>query len=489
MKQFFTQYPVFLYLLPVFFVLHGFTENYNFIPVKASLLLVGIYLCAAFLLSLISWLLFRNFIKASIIAFLLLGFQFFFGSVHDTIKNIFPGSFVAKYSFVLPAAGLLLIIAVIIVKKRKTKLQRFTYYLNTLMLVLILIDVGMLVTKIARPAKLMTELPAGFVACDTCSKPDIYFIVADEYAGNRELKDQFSFDNIAFINELASRNFHTIPESHSNYNYTPFSVGSILNMDYIDLAGKVRTTPNLTYSYEVIRDNKLLQFLQFHRYKFYNHSIFDFEGEPASTGEGFLPSKTKLITSQTFLNRFDRDIRFNLVTRWRLKKNLTILTYAYKKNNAKIYDMTWKLAEQPTTEPRFVYTHLEMPHYPYYYDKDGKELPFEKLLEENQVNKADYIGYLQYANKKLLTLVDHILKKSSRPPIIILMGDHGFRHFTEPVANEYYFLNLATVHLPSRNYAAFKDSLSGVNMFRALLNTQFSQRLPFLKDSTSYLND
>ncbi len=489
MKQFFTKYPVFLYLLPVFFVLHGFTENYDFIPVKASLLLAGMYMGAAFLLSLISWLLFRNFIKASIIAFLLLAFQFFFGSVHDTIKNTFPGSFVGKYSFVLPAAGLLFIIALVIIKKRKTKLQRFTYYLNTLMLLLILIDMAVLITKIARPVKVMTELPDGFVACDTCSKPDIYFIVADEYAGNRELKDQFGFDNSEFINELASRNFHTIRESHSNYNYTPFSVGSILNMDYFHLTDKVRTTPNLTYSYEMIRDNKLLQFLQFHQYKFYNHSIFDFEGQPARTGEGFLPSKLKLITSQTFLSRFNRDIRFNLITRWRLRKNLMIVTYAYKKNNAKIYDMTWKLAEQPTTAPRFVYTHLEMPHYPYYYDKDGKEQPFEKLLEENQVNKADYIGYLQYANKKLLTLVDHILQKSTRPPIIILMGDHGFRHFIEPVANEYYFLNLATVHLPSRNYSGFKDSLSGVNMFRALLNTQFAQRLPFLKDSTSYLSD
>jgi hypothetical protein len=113
----------------------------------------------------------------------------------------------------------------------------------------------------------------------------------------------------------------------------------------------------------------------------------------------------------------------------------------------------------------------------------------ERLLEENQVNKADYIGYLQYANKKLLALIDHILQRSAKPPIIILMGDHGFRHFTEPVARDYYFLNLASVHLPSKNYGAFKDSLTGVNMFRAVLNTEFRQQLPFLKDSTSYLQD
>jgi hypothetical protein len=57
------------------------------------------------------------------------------------------------------------------------------------------------------------------------------------------------------------------------------------------------------------------------------------------------------------------------------------------------------------------------------------------------------------------------------------------------VEEKYYFMNLCAVHLPSGNYSVFNDSLTGVNMFRALLNTQYGQRLPFLKDSTSYLRD
>ena len=130
-----------------------------------------------------------------------------------------------------------------------------------------------------------------------------------------------------------------------------------------------------------------------------------------------------------------------------------------------------------------------MPHYPYYFDKNGKEQPFEKLLEGNQSNKEAYIEYLQYSNKKLSELVQHILQSSSSPPVIVLMGDHGFRHFNEPVDNKYYFLNLASVHLPSKNYSGFSDSLSGINLFRAVLNAQFSQNLPFQKDSVIYLKD
>jgi phosphoglycerol transferase MdoB-like AlkP superfamily enzyme len=130
-----------------------------------------------------------------------------------------------------------------------------------------------------------------------------------------------------------------------------------------------------------------------------------------------------------------------------------------------------------------------MPHYPYYFNKDGEEQPFEKLLEGNQSNKEAYIEYLQYSNKKLIDLVEHILQSSASPPIIVLAGDHGFRHFNEPVESKYYFLNLVSVHLPSKNYAGFSDSLSCVNLFRAVLNAQYGQQLPFLKDSTSYLKD
>ena len=405
------------------------------------------------------------------------------------LKKWVPGTFLVKYVFLLPAALILFIILFIIIKKRKAPLLRLSFYLNLLLTLLLLSDIVLLTGKVITKKKPSYSLPNGFVACDSCSRPDIYFILADEYAGNTELKDLFQFNDSIFLHQLDTLNFYTVAESSSNYNYTPFSVASILNMNYLDLKGKNRTMPDLTYSYEAIRDNKLLQFLRSDNYKFYNYSVFDFEGQPARIKESFLPAKTRLITSQTFISRFNKEIRFNLVSRWKSKSNLKILTYANRNNNENIYNLTWKLAEQKTTTPKFVYTHLMMPHYPYYFDKNGKEQPFETLLENNQVNKEAYIEYLQYANKKLIELVEHILKSSATAPIIVLMGDHGFRHFKKPVANKYYFLNLVSVYLPSKRYTGFHDSLTGVNLFRTLLNTELGQKLPYLKDSSSYLVD
>lgn len=106
MKSLITRYPLFLYLLPVFFVVHGFTENYDFVPAKDALLLAGLYIISSLIISLVFWLLYRNFTKANLAAFLVMAFHFFFGTVYDSLGKLFPGSFISKYSFILPAAAL-----------------------------------------------------------------------------------------------------------------------------------------------------------------------------------------------------------------------------------------------------------------------------------------------------------------------------------------------------------------------------------------------
>jgi hypothetical protein len=490
MKQFLQTKPVFLFLLPLFFVLHGFTDNYNFIPVKDALLLTGLYIGSSIILALLFWFLYRNFHKANLVAFLFMAFHFFFGSLHDGLKNIAGQSFITKYTFLLPVTSVFFIAIIIFIKKRKTTLQNTAYFLNTLLVLLLVIDAGRLITKMTGISNNSSvTVPPAYIPCEACSKPDIYFILADEYAGNTELKEIFQFDNARFENELQNRGFHIVQNSFSNYNYTPFSVGSILNMSYLNLQDTNRTGTDLKYTYEVIKNNLTLQYLATLGYIFYNHSIFDFEGQPARTRETFLASKTRLITSQTFLSRIDRDILFNIVTRFKSKAGVKKLTYYSLENNNHIYDLTWKLAEEKTKQPKFVYTHLMMPHYPYYYDKDGKEQPYETLQEGKQVNTKAYTEYLQYANKKFLTLIDHIRTSSAKPPIIILMGDHGFRHFEKPVDRKYYFSNMNAVYIPDGDYKAFTDSSSTVNQFRKILNTMFKQNLPLLPDSSVYLRD
>jgi hypothetical protein len=485
---FLEKYPWFLCLLSVFFVLHGFTENYDFVPLKDAALLIGVYLTSSLIFLLIFRVFYKNWLKAGIITSFLMAFHLFFGSTHDGLKNILPGTLITKYIFILPVSFCLFVLIIILLKKRKKPLLQFACYLNVLFAFLIMVDLVWLAGKSIGEKKVVNGLSKEFILCNTCIKPDVYIIISDEYAGNTELKDIFHFDNTPFLNQLSDRGFHVIPNSSSNYNFTPYSIASTLNMDYLDLQihGK---QPLLTYTYETTRNNQLLKFLQYHHYKFYNYSLIDFKGHPAQIQETFLPAKTKLITSQTFLSRLNKDIRFNLITRFKSKREIRRFVYGIKNNNENLLDLTLSTAQEKTRRPKFILTHLMMPHYPYYFDKDGNEFPFEQLVEGNQHNQHNYIEYLQYCNKKLLGLVDQVLKNSSSPPVIILMGDHGFRHFKTPVDLKYRFTNLMAIYLPGLNYSAFTDSLTNVNVLRAVLNTEFNQHLPYLKDTTIIMDN
>jgi hypothetical protein len=481
---FFKKYPLFLYLLPVFFVLHGFTENYDFVPPKDALVLVIVYMGFALVFLLLSWLFYKNWLKAAIIATFIMAFHFFFGSVQDMLRRLSPASFLSRYVFLIPLFLCMLLVLVIGLKKRKGNIVRLAFYLNILLTLFIVIDIVWLASKTIH--KKASGLSKEFVSCENCPRPDVYLVIADEYVGNSELKEVFHFDDSAFLNQLKKRGFYTIPNSSSNYNFTPYSVASTLNMDYLDMSAR---QPLLGHTYETIRDNRFLSFLQYHNYRFYNYSYFDFKGQPSYTRETFLPNKTRLITGQTFLSRVRKELRFLLVTKFKSKTEIRKDAYFSRDNNEKLYGLTLAAIEQRTDQPKFVLAHLMMPHYPYYYDRNGKEFPFESLTEGNQTNREHYTEYLQYANGRLLALIDHMLASSPHPPLIILMGDHGFRHFNEKVDPKYYFCNLVSVHLPGNDYTAFTDSLTNVNLLRTVLNTSFGQRLPYLKDTTIIMDN
>ena len=478
--------PVFFLLLPVFFVLHGIREHRGFVTLKDSLPLLGIYMIAALALYALCWFLFRNPIKAALGCFTLMCFHFFFGAFHDLLKSWFGTSFITKYSFLLPALLVLLVFIFYRIKKTKKLLQRTSLYLNVLLIFLVVFETLSLVL----PAKKPLTDAVRFPSCDTCTKPDIYLVVLDEYAGHQALQDLFDFDNSEFEQQLRQRGFHVVNHSRSNYNYTPFSMASMLNMEYLELKNTDRDKPDLNHAFYMINRNDVQHQLEANGYVFYNHSVFNLPGRPAPIEETFIPAKTRLFTSQTLTSRLYRDLGYHLAITLKIKSVIEDNAYHELRNNTRLYDLTRQIATTTSAQPRFVYTHLMMPHYPYYFDRTGSAMdPNRVLPEANNVNRKDYTEYLQYTNQKILSLADHLLKSSAKPPVIIVISDHGFRHFREPVEQKYHFMNLNAVYLPGGNYEGFYDSVSNVNQFRILFNSLFKTQYPILRDSSIYLKD
>ena len=284
--------PLFLLLLPAFFLLHSLIAN--FAPavagtaIKQVLLFTGI----ALLLALLFLPAVKKFNKAALVSFFILSFNFFFGNIHDAAKKLFgQESLLVRYGFIIPFFLIILICLVIWLRKTKRELKRAILFLNVLFGVLIAFD---LVVFLPEAFKKNSSNPPGlsrqFINCDTCRKPDVYVIIADEYAGQQELREVLSFDNSAFENDLVLRGFHVVNNTKSNYNATVYSMASLFNMGYIELSGKDQVTQrDMLLCRSIISNNNVGSFFTKQGYSIQNHSFFVFQGKKESGEQLLLP--------------------------------------------------------------------------------------------------------------------------------------------------------------------------------------------------------
>lgn len=483
MRKKIQQSPLYLFLFPVFFVLHGFTQNFYFVSIKSAFILTVTYIISSLIIAGLFYFFYKSFTKAAVMAIFIMSFHFFFGPVYDLLIRYLQHTFFIKYSFLISGFIILGIILFFIIRKRKT-LFTLSSYLNILFVLLILIDTGSLTIQILNKKQTYKHVGPRYTVCDSCTKPDVYIILLDEYAGAEELKDLFNYNNQPFFDSLSLRGFRTIINSQSNYNYTPCSVASILNMEYLDTQ-KINNTPKrFKYVVKNINNNKLISFFLANGYIFFNHSVFKVAGQAAPIGGSFVPANAKLINENTFLSRLEKDVLVNIAYKFNLKWYFKKAMYTTFNDNNTLYDLTMKTPEINLTHPKIIYTHLMMPHFPYYYNERGDLLSFNSLKTSVLADTAAYLSYLNYTNKKIAALVDHILSNSSTPPIIALLSDHGYRYYKNSIGAKYGFSNLLSIHLPDRNYSLYRDSMSCVNFFRVLLNSQFKQKLPLLEDKT-----
>lgn len=485
MRAFLRKYPVFLFCLPLFFVLHGYRENYQLVPYRDALRLLGLYLFISLLLWGACMLLYKHSLRAAMAVFVLLCIQFFFGPVQDFLKSVFGNFFITRYSFLLPFIFIILIILLVRFKKKKPALENSSLYFSALMLILILLEGIFLISEQGFKSKKDGLVhTSALEKCDTCKQPDIWLIITDEYAGLKTLDSFFHYDNRQFLTELTNRGFFIPDQNHANYNSTPFSVASILNMDYLsNLQGSQHSKQDISNCYTSIRESRVINWLQLSGYNFTNLSLFDFHNKPSPVAPGIVPRSTGFITSGTFTNRLYKDLGYHLVTTLHLNSLYKKFNLRDQHNNEEIMQLSLDALHEKKPGPKMVYTHLLLPHYPYFNDRNGKPYDWKTINNYNN-DRSRYTEYLQYSNQRILSLVDSIRKTTATPPMIILTGDHGFRQWSEPVPNEFLYDNFQAILLPSGNYNGFYKGISLVNLFRVILNTEFRQHLPMLADST-----
>lgn len=485
------QKPFFIVLLPFFYFLHRWSENYSPLLSKEFLSLSLCYSAISIGLTLITFLFYKNFQKAALATFTLISVEFFFIKFFSFFRDNLILHFLSRFSISIPIIFILIILIIYILKKTKKDLSRVSGYLNLLLAVLIIIDgISIFKQSIQDDKRIaLTEMNRQLNKCDSCTKPDIYLIVADEYAGEQQLKEYFKYDNSQFYSALSKRDFHIVQNSKSNYNSTIYSMASMFAMTYLNDLGShpIENYKDMFYCRELVKKNSFTNFLENQEeYNILNYSFFDI-GDKKRATQNMFTTERDILSGVTLTNRLEYIFGARLASE---KKLLEIKLQEKKENEELEYMLQQAISNtQTNSKPKFVYTHFNMPHWPYYFDSTGIAISPDKFTETFKTDKFAYIQYLKYVNRKLLYLIDQIIQKSLNPPVIILLSDHGFRQISSEENKDIYFMNLNAILLPSKDYSQFKDGMSNVNEFRALLNTIFKQNLTMLKDSTKYIKN
>lgn len=467
-------------LLPLFFVLHGWVENVAYLKAWDVLSLLLWFECHAVVLFLIFRLIFfKSKWKAAFLSSVVLALNFFF-TVYKKVLYLHPALHdLDKYRNWLGGFVLVILGLIIFFKIKKKEPQKISQFLTFILLVFIVMDIASLsYKKLQGKQELPKSTTALIQACDSCSLPDIYLIVPDEYSSTLALKEVFDMDNSSMDSALVQRGFHLLPYSKSNYDITFFSMATMLNMDYLDFETAYKDDQKAQYlkCLEYIDKNRFVKELQGVGYQFVNLSPFNIAGQASLAHDNFLPTNTKLIADNTFLEDMKKETGISLWKKLIGQREQSYLSY--KKSNQTILEHAFQEFEKATTQPKFVYTHIFMPHFPFYYDSNGVEKPFDLVVKEYKERPSyAYLSYVLYTNKVLLDLIDKIQAQNSRPKIILLTSDHGYRRANEATGKIDKFSNFNAVYATDGDYSLFTDSTRNINMLRKVINKVFHQQL------------
>jgi hypothetical protein len=475
--------------LILFFISHGYAENIGLIPLPDLLLCfagftaIAVLICYLFYLSLRSW------IKAGLVTTFFVLFMLFFGVLQDYLRsNSFLNRF-SGYKVLLPLFVVCLVAFWIFLKRSKRSFNKLNLFVNTLIICFVLLDVAVIAMHSTGQKTKAAQPTTGIADCKDCKKPDIYLVLLDEYAGSQTLRKEFDYDNSGFENFLRTNKFHVAATPNSNYSVTPISMASFFDMNYVYWMGDRREifAQDYTIAADLMSKSTAYKTLQAMGYKFVNHSIFDIAGQPSKFNTGLLPFQLKLITSKTLYSRMNKDLFWDI--RSKIAPNFkwigNVFQLDFKEGNSMLMELTrQELKKGVEVRPKFVYTHLMMPHAPYSYDSVGRETKNDSTLI-GEAQEDAYLQYLVYTNKKIASFVQEIMDATRGEAVVMLMSDHGFRAApgSRPINPNN---NFNAVYLPSGDYSRFYDSITNVNQLRAFFNTQFNQQLPLLKDSIAF---
>jgi hypothetical protein len=301
--------------------------------------------------------------------------------------------------------------------------------------------------------------------------PDIYYIIFDEFAGFPANSAYFHSNTIAQFNTfLQQHHFFVATNSRAVTINTQTEMASRLNLQQYYLSDD----PSVTNA--VLDNNKVMQVLKSYGYTTAVLNMF-FQGINADYTLPYDPQQVSGMAADQFKQTFFGDTMFNAFSGYFLSATAA----EQKQRDLILYTLNQTVnLPKSVTSPKFVYTHLLMPHEPYIFDANGNLLP-----PEDNYDNHFYIGQYEYTAKLAEDLITKLLANAdpANPPVIIVQSDEGARNIQRrdqnnvvlggvlenyPIDNAYYILN--AMYLPGYDTSQLPDNLPPIDTFVVVLN-------------------
>lgn len=293
-----------------------------------------------------------------------------------------------------------------------------------------------------------------------CDFPDIYHIILDSHPGFNNME----FYDKNFEEQLLARNFKIFKNHYSNYDWTTYSVPSLLQMTYFKVGEDVKDIE--TNNMEVYWSNLSNNLFKYLLTKSYNLNLI----YPSLTfNANFdISGKCKIFSHKSTLQtRLLNMIKFNCGLPFKTPFFFINSPEEILSNFNKISNFTKE------TTPSYNFAHILAPHPPCWFDAKGNK---------NTNGKDDVFEYVKFCNNKIITSIENIQKRNP-DAIILVHSDHGIS------LNEYRYRILSTIYLP-RKYSGIviPEKLTLVNLFRYLLNGIFNEKFEILEDKFYHMD-
>ena len=319
---------------------------------------------------------------------------------------------------------------------------------------------------------------------------DIYYIILDGMGRADTLQNIYGLDLGPFVADLRATGFHVVDHARSNYAHTVLSFSSFLNLDYLDVVAKAvgEKSGNREALEFLIQHNGLMKLAKRAGYEVVGigtdyAATYGFDEADVCVCQQYGPSmfEQAVIDATPFAAA--------PIDRWTYGAHHTKVLASLDALDSGI----------PSSRRQFVFAHILAPHPPFTFAPDGAfrqpDRPFSLVDGSDFEGSTDeyvhgYHDQAAFVAERVAHMVHAILGRPGPRPVIVIHADHGpgSRLQTNDAArsdlNER--LNIFEAYYFPDGRDDLYDSITPVNLARALSNHYLGTTLPRLPDLSYY---